>query len=947
MATVVSTLYPPTISTFQNAFVNNTDAIIYFSLSAYNSATDINYVHISCVDQATNENALKCYSGLLIQKLKYDEDSGLYYVTIPISELSGQADSFNINQFYKVQIRFDSGSGPTGGLDDEASKNEYFLNKKEYFSEWSSVCLIRPISQPDVRINIFDNYTGQNTISFNKGLVNFSGVVYFASEKETETLQSYRFYVLDKKENIVLSSSTVYTANNVNPNTINHNFDFSSLSNDDVEYVLRVVCCTKNQYQFQKDYDFIIADYNEDTSWKPNIEVSLDNELGVATIHVSNDTAFVAKQTVYIRRASSLDNFTSWENLYVAKHQDIDITIEDNTIASLTWYRYKVELANPQGVFYSNGTRGISSVILPQFYEAILSRGDKQLSINYDYKVTSMKPVVSRTKVDTLGGKYPKFTENAVLGYKQFSISGVLTSEADVYQTFLQKSDVYKDNMSSFYAAYKNNNSIKDLVRNDVANWEKQGKNQYPAAPIPSSTTGLYVTTTQDDWLWEREFREQAVAWLNDGEPKLYRSMAEGNIVVMLTDVSLTPKTQLGRRIWDFTATAYEVADASSIETLDDLGIYTTVKLSTINSGSASSDDDDDDDTLVKSVPGQLYNYTITDTNDIRDSLLSGLKEKYTGIFANKAPDEITLSSVKIYYINKPNLCDLETLNYIKTDGSGNFNAANVSRYQRGYVFNLVSGQNSRNKQILVNSKGYYQIPDEVEVKSLSFRVGDIVTLEYMMTYKEKESSHEQISGSSVDRTVIGQYEDSFQPNVSYGDTIRQKYAKALTETVNNTEIATGMQQMQFWKGIFLEVNPYTVFKIQERDSTDYITYEVGGTGVYYMLKDYAVEDIQFLGIRVKEVSSSKAKYIQEYEYIDYSDTAYNSIGDIKSLVDHGMYSINGSLQIYYNSNWYDFSYMDKDNITNNTATIKTGIVACPIDGIINYYGQVVTTDYA
>ena len=946
MATVVSTLYPPTISTFQNAFVNSTDAIIYFSLSAYNSATDINYVHISCVDQATNENALKCYSGLLIQKLKYDEDSGLYYVTIPISELSGQADSFNINQFYKVQIRFDSGSGPTGGLDDEASKNEYFLNKKEYFSEWSSVCLIRPISQPDVRINIFDNYTGQSTISFNKGLVNFSGVVYFANEKETETLQSYRFYVLDKKGNIVLSSSTVYTADNVNPNTINHNFDFSSLSNDDTEYILRIVCCTKNQYQFQRDYDFIIADYNEDINWKPKIEVSLDNELGIATIHVSNDIAFVAKQTVYIRRASSLDNFTSWENLYVAKHQDIDITIEDNTIASLTWYRYKVELANPQGVFYSNGTRGISSVVLPQFYDAILSRGDKQLSINYDYKITSMKPVVSRTKVDTLGGKYPKFTENAVLGYKQFSVSGVLTSEADVYQTFLQKSNVYHDNMSSFYAAYKNNNNIKDLVRNDVANWEKEGKNQYPTAPIPSSTTGLYITTTQDDWLWEREFREQAVAWLNDGEPKLYRSMAEGNMVVMLTDVSLTPKTQLGRRIWDFTATAYEVADASSIETLDDLGIYTTVKLSTINSSSASSDDDDDD-ALVKSVPGQLYNYTITDTNDIRDSLLNGLKEKYTGILADKTPDEITLSSIKIYYVNKPNLCDLETLNYIKTNGSGNFNTANVSRYQRGYVFNLVNGQNTRNRQIMVNSKGYYQIPDEIEVKSLSFRVGDVITLEYMMTYKEKESSHEQISGSSVDKTVIGQYEDSFQPNVSYGDTIRQKYTKAITETINNTEIATGMQKMQFWKGIFLEVNPYTVFKIQERDSTDYITYEVGGTGVYYMLKDYAVEDIQFLGIRVKEVSSNKAKYIQEYEYIDYSDVAYNSTGDINSPVDHGVYLINGSLQIYYNSNWYDFSYMDKDNITNNTATIKTGIVACPIDGIINYYGQVVTTDYA
>ena len=36
MATVVSTLYPPVVSTFQNAFVNTEDAVVYFTLSSFN-----------------------------------------------------------------------------------------------------------------------------------------------------------------------------------------------------------------------------------------------------------------------------------------------------------------------------------------------------------------------------------------------------------------------------------------------------------------------------------------------------------------------------------------------------------------------------------------------------------------------------------------------------------------------------------------------------------------------------------------------------------------------------------------------------------------------------------------------------------------------------------------------------------------------------------------------
>ena len=45
-------------STFAPAFVNTTSPRIYFSISPFNTAADISRVHISLVNQTTNENAL-------------------------------------------------------------------------------------------------------------------------------------------------------------------------------------------------------------------------------------------------------------------------------------------------------------------------------------------------------------------------------------------------------------------------------------------------------------------------------------------------------------------------------------------------------------------------------------------------------------------------------------------------------------------------------------------------------------------------------------------------------------------------------------------------------------------------------------------------------------------------------------------------------------------------
>ena len=1013
MATVVNTLYPPIVSTFQNAFVNPEDAVVYFTLSSFNSASDIKHVHVSCVNQLNNENALNKSSGIIIEDLMYDKDSGMYYITVPTAYLDG--NKFNINQFYKVQIRFDSYDGADVPINEEIKKNEYLLSHTQYFSEWSSVCLIRPISKFDIYLSVFENYTGNSYISFNKSTIQFSGGIVFDDNTETETLESFKFEILDAEENSLYSSSTIYTGENLNPNNIVYSIDLSTLQNGSDgtatspttdHYVLRVYARTKNQYQSSKDYNFQISEYSGDDTWQPTIHAELDNETASVTISVKNEVSFVSGILVYVKRASSKDNFKEWQTIYSKKLQTIDFSFKDNTVTSLVWYRYRVEALTNSGTAVAKPK--MSEIVLPQFYDAYISRGNKQYAVRYNYKVSSLKPVVNRAKIDTLGGKYPKFTENAVLDYKQFSIQGMISAEADVYNEFTDKSkEIYHANntLKDLYSEYKDDFSVKDLVRNDFAKFEKIDGNQYPNAPISSVTSQRFLTTTTNDWLYEREFREALTAWLNDGEPKLYRSMAEGSMVVMLTDISLTPNETVGRRLWDFTATVYEIENSDSLDTLESLGIYNRTRIDSIFGSGKIDSGEDTKDYIEVLQPGQVYKMTVTDTNDIRNKILDNLTKRYSGVLGGSKAYDIVLKNVKIFFHNKPNA-------YVFSDSSGKDSPMYISavsadgvtpnpayydylkkgKIHQGYSFNIITSASAGEQTFFVNDRGYYQIPSKLDVKSLSFNhIGDVVTIEYTLCYKQTDAYKENASGTQIDRTLVGQESGIFKPNQHLGEKIRRKY----NFIKMNGDVTLFTQQMKYWKGICLDVTPMSIVNIKYHDHSTYESFLVGETGVLHLLKDVPIDDIYFVGLRMKQVN--KDKYLQPNEFrldpsvnliktdslswftvVDNVDThkkvtiqqdnqnpvdtfstswkgvnssqttrrPYDNIQDVKKPVLNTVYNIMDELKLYYNYQWYDFNFGVIDNIDNNYATAPIGIAAMPVEGMINYYGTVMTINY-
>jgi hypothetical protein len=162
------------------------------------------------------------------------------------------------------------------------------------------------------------------------------------------------------------------------------------------------------------------------------------------------------------------------------------------------------------------------------------------LCIKYNPKVSSFKSTTLENKIDTIGGKYPFFFRNGAVGYKEFAISGLISAHMDAEHIFIKAEESEADK--------REKTSATSLSHNEI----------------------LTTSLTEVNIYKEREFKAEVLAWLNNGKPKLFRSPTEGNFIVRLMNVSLTPNDTLGRMLHSFNCMAYEIADY----TLDNVREY-------------------------------------------------------------------------------------------------------------------------------------------------------------------------------------------------------------------------------------------------------------------------------------------------------------------------------------------------------------------------------------
>ena len=189
------------------------------------------------------------------------------------------------------------------------------------------------------------------------------------------------------------------------------------------------------------------------------------------------------------------------------------------------------------------------TTIKMDFEDIFLNDKQHQLRIQYNPKVSSFKTTVAEQKTDTIGAKYPFFFRNGNLRYKEFPISGLISYHMD------------------------------DLMLFDPSLADEFGVAAASSRTGAAAVDEFMPRTPADEVYLERKYKRLVLDWLNNGQPKVFRSPTEGNFIVRLMNVSLSPNDQLGRRLHTFQATAYEI-DEYSEDGLSrpDLGLLELVK---------------------------------------------------------------------------------------------------------------------------------------------------------------------------------------------------------------------------------------------------------------------------------------------------------------------------------------------------------------------------------
>lgn len=245
--------------------------------------------------------------------------------------------------------------------------------------------------------------------------------------------------------------------------------------------------------------------------------------------------------SIAIRRSSNRTNFNYWEDILTIENvkevidQDSKYYFSDKAIESGVWYTYALQpiAGSRRGNLY----KGVRRAIIFE-HGFLVGDGGRQLKLKFNTAVSSIKRNLKETRVETIGGKYPFITRNANVNYKEFSLTGTITHFMDETEEFAPRAELFIDEAFSEDSFFDMTSAYKGLYSE-------------------------YDINNYNNTVLEREFRKKVEEFLNDGKPKLFKSPNEGNLIVRIMDVNLTPNQTLGRLICDFSCTAVEIDEAS------------------------------------------------------------------------------------------------------------------------------------------------------------------------------------------------------------------------------------------------------------------------------------------------------------------------------------------------------------------------------------------------
>ena len=602
------TLYPPILESYYPAFTGKDALRITFSLSKYNISSDFKNVHLSLCFQSNGKSAIdntkdNGKSGILIDipyhlysgdvtELGYDEDEEIYYIDVPSSALK---NGWEGDMLYKIQMRLSNSS-----YEDVKSQNigeATWIGTREYadtFSEWSTIAITKCIGNVLVEMSkfnkIYDKDSNISTLNADGVLFGFKGEFkanigkkdngdYDYEKSSSEYLSSYRIRLYSDSEfkNLLEDSSVLYSNQTENKNQMSYDFKIDPKMEIGENgkpipkmFYMLIDFETQNYFNasFKINYKYQPTAQNRTTinlisvdgidsigkdskvySILKNTSKALEEDnccIGLKLMTTEDDEKYSG--TFLIRRTDASSNFEDWEDLYKftlpdnitgKQVNDLDM-MYDYSAESGIFYKYAI-----QTYIHSKEVRAIQNVydkpILRDYtFSSLVGRDGRQLILMFDNTVDSINQNINEAVTPTIGSKYPFITRNGYVKYKTFSLSGVISFHMDENHLFMTPAEIY----GSEEAAQLYNK------RNQMTYLGKYNPNIF------------YVP--HQDRIYEKAFREKVLEFLSGEDPLLFKSATEGNILVKLTGVTMTPKAELGRMIYSFSATATEIGEPSA-----------------------------------------------------------------------------------------------------------------------------------------------------------------------------------------------------------------------------------------------------------------------------------------------------------------------------------------------------------------------------------------------
>ena len=804
-------LYPPSIASSLPAFTASSEVLrVPISFSKFNNIGEFVSAHISIVKKDTGMNVVNTNDDLANGRYRATgiilnvpvlnsmvDGENIYYVEIRSSDLKskkGDEIGWVSGWYYKIQVRLSSVNYMNMG---ENKQQDWLTTNASNFSEWSTVCIVKAIGDITIDASSFDytyhsgHIAGDTTTETYGNSLIFTGK--YSCLDPTENLASYRvkLYSFPKSTNSTPldDSGDIYNTA-VNVNEFNYVFKIRPESHI-AKYVIDIEYSTINGFSDKFEINFTLSESALDPIGARVITVDSDiyNIFdGISTVAQEEDEGRIALKlyaadsspysgNLCIRRADSRTNFTIWEDVKIItfKQQTINSAEMwyDYTIESGVWYKYGVQVIDERD---ERSEMNITAPILRNFnYAYLLGENNQQLKLMFDNEMGSFTRQVSESHIDTIGGKYSVFSRNAITDYKVFPIEGLISFWMDEQNTFTNKLVLYGDSeIVSLYNDYNNTQEI----------------NQY-------------------DYIQEREFRKLVSDFLYDGKPKLFKSPTEGNVIIRLSEVGMTPKQELSRLIYNFSSTGYEIAESN----IENYKKYNLLKLDSIET-----------DLSVSSYKlGQI----IGEFN-VGDNIFNLIYQKYyKENVIGYTYDIGSIIGIRIQIEDKP----------MRVINSSN---------------NYVLGYNLRLDGRLItlrNGINYYELDPMVEFTRANSLIllGDAdnkvkklnIVVDFL--YEEKVSEYTPKKPSS--RTVIngmGQIYGSFEPNTSLYRYIYNKYTYDWNKSYSKLNKITSVE---------IEAIPGVAFQIQDTTEDVGEVHVVNDTGVLALTEISDIIQIRYLGI--------------------------------------------------------------------------------------------------